>query len=266
MNAAATVSPGTDLRLLQAAGSALFALAGLGFAVLALAWAVRQPVFQFRAIAVDGETTRNSESTIRANALPRLQGGYFTLDLTQARGAFESVPWVRKAQVRRVFPNRLAVTLEEHRAAAYWHRDEADDALVNSFGEVFEANLGDVEDEGLPTLQGPDGQAAAMLAMWRALAPVFATLDERVATLVLSPHGSWQARLESGAVVELGRGTEEEVVARTRRFAGSLTQMTDRFQRPLVHADLRHPDGYALRLRGLEVKPQETPLKKPVSR
>ena len=47
--------------------------------------------------------------------------------------------------------NELRVTLEEHRPAAYWEHDDRDDQLVNTFGEVFDANVGDVEDEHLPT-------------------------------------------------------------------------------------------------------------------
>ena len=50
--------------------------------------------------------------------------------------------------MRRVWPNRIAVHLEEHHPAAFW----GDDKLVNTEGEVFEANLGDVEDDNLPTL------------------------------------------------------------------------------------------------------------------
>ena len=64
--------------------------------------------------------------------------------------------------------------------------------------------------------------------------------------------------LDSGAQVELGRGTDDEVVARTERFAATLPQVTGRFQRPLEYADLRHQDGYAVRLTGITtVNPEE---------
>jgi len=88
--------------------------------------------------------------TIRANAAPLLAGNFYSVDLQQGRAAFETVPWVRHAVVRRVWPDRLSVKLEEHRAAALWEgggEDSSGDRLVNSFGEVFQANLGDVEDD-----------------------------------------------------------------------------------------------------------------------
>ncbi|MGK2900982.1 MAG: cell division protein FtsQ/DivIB, partial [Burkholderiaceae bacterium] len=53
------------------------------------------------------------------------------------------------------------------------------------------------------------------------------------------------------AVLELGRGSDDVVVARSARFVATLGKVTDRFQRPLEYADLRHQDGYAVRLRGV---------------
>lgn len=240
-----------DVRLMNITASVLFVIAaGMGLAAL-VTWGVRQHVFDVRAIHVDGDVSRNSVSTIRANALPLLTGNFFTLDLGQGRRAFEGVPWVRHAVVSRVWPNRLNVRLEEHRAAALWSMDEGSDQLVNTHGEVFQANVGDVEDDDLPTLQGPEGSAPLVLATYRRLSPVFERLDLHLETLSLSGRGSWHAGFESGAEVELGRGTEDELVARTERFAGTVAQVIARYQRPLVFADLRHNEGYALRLKGI---------------
>jgi len=240
-----------DVRLMHVTANALFVVAGLVLGAIALNRVVRLPVFSLRVIHVEGEVSRNSVSTIRANATPQLAGNFFTTDLGKAKRAFESVPWVRQAVVRRVWPNRLAVRLEEHRPAAVWGGDAATDKLVNSYGEVFEANLGDVEDDSLPTLSGPDGSAGHMLSMLNQLRPVFERLDAHVDSLSLSGRGSWRAELDTGAEVELGRGGDDEVVARTERFVATLTQVTSRYQRPLEYADLRHNDGYAVRLKGI---------------
>ena len=252
--AAARAELPLDVRLMNAAASVVYAIAGAGLLVAGLLWLMRSPLFPIRAIQLDGELVRNSVPTIRANAAPRLAGNFFSVDLQAARAAFESVPWVRHAVVRRVWPDRLLVRLEEHRAVALWEGPQADaggDRLVNGQGEVFQANVGDVEDEDLPILAGPEGSAAAMLSMVRRLQPVFARLDLQIEQLHLSSRGSWRAELDSGAAVELGRGSDDELLARTERFARTLTQVTARWQRPLEYADLRHADGYAVRLRGV---------------
>ena len=254
---AARVEPTpADIRFMNVTAYALAGLAALLLAATALLWLARQPLFAIRAITVHGDTAHNSVVTIRANAVPHLAGNFMTIDLDAVRRAFEAVPWVRQAIVRRVWPNRLRVQLEEHRPVALWGGDSANsEQLVDSLGDVFEANLGDLEDDSLPSLDGPDGSAAHVLGMHGRLAPVFAALGLGIDALELSSRGSWKAALDSGAVVELGRGSDDEVLARARRFTATVGEVTSRYQRPLAHADLRHADGYAVRLRGVSTVP-----------
>lgn len=249
----AAMSAPFDVKMMNIAASMLFTL----FVVVLLAaggwWALRHPLFAIAGISVEGDTAHNSALTLRANVAPRLAGNFFTLDLGAARQAFESVAWVRKAVVRRDFPNRLRVQLEEHKAVALWGA-ERDSRLLNNFGEVFEANAGEVDQDELPRLAGPDAQSAQVLAMYRAVKPMFEPLDLGVDQLSLSARGSWQVELDSGAVIELGSGSLEEVTARTQRFVQTLTQVASRYgRRPeaLVSADLRHTNGYAVHLRGV---------------
>jgi cell division protein FtsQ len=160
---------------------------------------------------------------------------------------------VRRAQVRRVYPGSLRVELQEHDAVAYWGPDTGS-ALVNSQGEVFEANVGDVEQDGLPRLLGPAGSSPEVLQMFGLLQPVFKPLGLEVETLELTGRGGWRATLDSDAVVELGGGTPQEVVQRTQRFTRTLTQVAAQYGRrvdALESADLRHAGGYALRMRGV---------------
>ena len=242
-----------DVRLMNGTGSALFTMfAAMAIAALA-AWAANHGLFAISAVTVSGDVTHNNAVTLRANVVPRIAGSFLTIDLGRARAAFESVPWVRRAIVRREFPNRLKVVLQEHRVVAYWG-PEGDSRLLNSFGEVFEANAGEVEHESLPRLAGPAGEAPQVLSLYRLLTPMFEALDLSMEQLELSGRGSWIARLDTGAVIELGRGSEAELQARTARFLKTLTQVTSRYQRrpdAVETADLRHADGYALRLRGV---------------
>jgi cell division protein FtsQ len=242
-----------DVRLMNITATVLFAACALLLVAALGWWALRHPVFAVGGIVVQGDVTHNSTATLRANVMPRLHGNFFTVDLKSAREAFEAVPWVRQAVVKRQFPNRLRVQLQEHRPEAFWGAD-SETRLVNTFGEVFEANAGDVEQDDMPRLVGPEGSAAQVLGMYRGLRPMLERLDLAVQEVTLTGRGGWSMNLDSGAVVELGRGTVEEVLARSQRFASTLTQVTAKYgRRPeaLVTADLRHTDGYAVKLRGV---------------
>mgnify|MGYP003383335971 CR=1 FL=1 len=242
-----------DVRLMHMTASALLLVFTL-LALTALAgWVSQRPVFAIAAITVTGDVTHNNEPTLRANVTSRLAGNFFTLDLANARKLFEATPWVRQAIVRRVFPNRLRVELQEHQATAYWGAEDAS-RLLNTHGEVFEANLGEVEHEMLPHLDGPAGQEPQVLAMYQVLQPMFETLELGLEQLSLSGRGGWTAQLDTGAVIELGRGSDDEVIKRMARFLRTITQVTSRYNRhpdAVESADLRHADGYALRLRGV---------------
>ena len=239
-----------DVRFMNSLSLVFSLVFGAMLLALAVAWLMRQPLFNLSAISVQGDLSHNNAVTLRANVAPRLAGNFFTVDLGRTRAVFESVPWVRKAVVQRQFPNRLKVVLQEHQAIAYWG-PEGDSRLVNSFGEVFEANQGEIESEELPQLNGPQGQASLVLQGYQMLSPLFDKLDAVLERLELTGQGSWRARLDSGAVLELGHGSLDDIQARAQRFISTLTQVSSRYNRELESADLRYANGYAIKLRGV---------------
>lgn len=248
-----------DVRLMNVVSNGLTMLLILALLAVVAWWLAQQSGFALHAVRVHGDVSRNNVNTVRDHALPKLTGNFFTINLRDAQKAFESVPWVRHALVRRVWPNRLWVTLQEHRPAAAWqplvdnsseHNEEAN-ALVNTFGEVFEANVGDVEDEKLPTFQGPANSADQMLDMYRRLTPLFARLEHRIEILMLSPRNSWRAQLDNGTQIQIGSGEADQVQARVEQFVNTLSVVLNHFQRPLEFADLRHREGYAVKLSGI---------------
>jgi cell division protein FtsQ len=243
-----------DVRLMNIVAIALGAAAfvvGLG---LAARWALGQPVFSISKIVIDGDTSHHNALTLKANVGGRISGNFFTLDLAQARGVFESVPWVRKATVRREFPNRLRVTLEEHRGMGFWGA-ASESRMVNSLGEVFEANAGDAEAEELPRLVGADGSSQELLTMYRALSKTLQAANVTIEQLELSARNGWRIQLDSGTQIELGRGTAAEVMARVDQLLVTQKQVLASYQRigwdRVESVDLRHAGGYAIRINGV---------------
>ena len=259
-----TAATPIDVKLMNMTATVLFAAFIVTAGVAAARWVARLPVFDIKGIVVSGDVSHNNALTLRANVAPRLAGTFFTLDLARVRAAFEAVPWVRHAVVRREFPNRLQVVLQEHQPVAYWGGD-GELRLINNFGEVFEANVGEVEQDTLPRLNGPDDHGPEVLAMYRLLAPLLEELELPLDLLELSGGGSWRARLDTGATIELGRGRASDVMARVQRFRKTLSQVTSRYERrpsSVESVDLRHENGYAIRLRGVSTGATATPPRK----
>jgi cell division protein FtsQ len=81
--------------------------------------------------------------------------------------------------------------------------------------------------------------------------------------LALTDRGSWRAKLAHGGVIELGRGSVDDVMARMQRVSKTLAQVTQKLGRKVTaieSADLRHDNGYAIRVRG--VSTQDLPAKR----
>lgn len=253
-----------DIRLMNMTATLLvsvFVLLSIG---AGLWWWLRHPMFSISAITVQGEVTRNNAVTLKANVVPHLNGNFFTLNLDDARTVFESVPWVRSAVLHRDFPNRLRAQLLEHQPMALWGEDGAN-TMINQQGQVFEANVEDLDVDGLPRFKGPPAQSQEVMQMYRYLKPILEAADLDITQLELTARGSWRLQTASGALLELGRGNTVEVGAQVQRFLRTLSQVTSRYGRTpssLAGADLRHKDGYALRLKGvstLDVDPRKKP-------
>ena len=121
--------------ILNGVANALFAAALLMVAYAAVHYAVRLPVFPLREVRMSETFQHVTPEQVEAIVRGEIDGNFFTVNLPRVRAAFERLPWVRKVEVRRQWPDRLDVALEEHVPLARWGAD----ALVNTHGEVFTA-------------------------------------------------------------------------------------------------------------------------------
>lgn len=242
-----------DVRLMNVSAAVLFVLVCAMFAVGIAGELLRSPRLAVAGITVEGVVANVNVPSVRANALPRLSGNFITMDLRKARESFERVPWVRRAVVQREFPNRLRVRLEEHVPVALWGED-GESRMVNIHGEVFEAPAAEQDVTALIRFIGPEGQATTVFEMHKSLVPLFTRLDWDMESLELTHRGGWRVVSTDGAVMELGRGELVEVVARVHRFVRTVEAVVARYGRSITDiesVDLRYPDGYALRIRGV---------------
>jgi len=244
-----------DVKMLNATTNALLALVALALLASGLWWLAQRPMFTLRTIRVEGvaqeQLRRVNSLTIRASAVPRIKGNFFTADLDAVRAAFESVPWVRKAMVRREWPNKLIVTLEEHRALGTWGDDGR---LLSVKGDVFTANLAEAEDDGdLLEFDGPAGSEKEVVARFDQFRNWFAPIKLEPEAVALSNRYAWTVKLDNGLTVELGRADSDATLKeRIARLVSVYPQLVDRLQgKKIENVDMRYPNGLALKADGL---------------
>jgi cell division protein FtsQ len=207
-----------------------------GMAVLAAClgsayWLLLPERFPVTRIELKGELKSTTRAQVEA-VLPRAAGNFFVANLAEVRASVERLPWVRRVAVRRVWPDRLEVSLEEHVALARW----GDERLVNLQGETFPGKTSDA----LPAFIAPGGTAPEVTRRYRRFAAIVAPLGT-VDRVVLTPRHAWQLRLANGQHLMLGRDADS---AETR-----LRQFVEMYPRTKFHdyVDLRYPNGFAVR-------------------
>lgn len=220
----------------------LFAAVALGYA--SVVWFLSRPFFPLREVVVLTPPAHVTTSQLEYVARTAIQGNFFSVDLEQVRSTFEKLPWVRRAEVRRRWPDVLELRLEEHQAAAYWTVSESGDSqLVNRQGEVFIA----ASDADMPAFSGPQGSAAYLQMRYRDFETALAPLGRRVVGLALSAREAWQLRLDDGMVIVLGRDQDRAPIdRRLARFVAAWPQARDSVGIQIAVADLRYPSGFAL--------------------
>ena len=233
--------------MLNGCANALYTLAAAALILAGVYTAVHSPLLPLRQLALQGELTHITREQAEGAAHAGAVGTFLSVDLDMVRRAFESLPWVRKVEVRRVWPDRIQVSIEEHVALARWGADAQARRLVNIYGEVFAGELPDAA--RLPQFSGPVGSAQEVTRHYAAFRQALAPLQFEPRQVLLSPRYAWQLRLSNGLTLELGRDQlKEPVLQRLARFVAFYPQTLGRLNRRLQYVDLRYPSGFALRV------------------
>ena len=251
-----------DARLTNLIANALALLAVSALVAGAIMWVAQRPYFAIDRLHIEpvkaDDLSFVSPATVRATIAGRLTGNFFFIDLNEVRQLIETVPWVRKAQVRRVWPNTLRVGIEEQQPLAFWNQDE----MINTWGEAFSANQGELPDDArLPQLNGPDASERLVVQRYAEIARWFAPLQLRIQDITLSPRYAWEVTLSNGVHLALGRDPAADAAdphgrsgalpfaERIERFVQAWPVLMSRLEgRVLNSADLRYPNGFSMTL------------------
>jgi cell division protein FtsQ len=221
--------------LLKTLANALFVLSALAalYGVFH-AFMHQTGLFPVRHVRLEAPLRQVDAGQVQTVVRSGVRGNLFTADIAQLRQSLEQVPWVRSVTIRREFPDRLAVRLEEHEALARWNGA----AWVNTYGEVFGAEHA----AALPDFIGPEGSSADVARQYAAFGAQLGALNLRITRLALTSRHAWQLHLDSGLVLELGR---EHMQQRLARFVAAYPHSIAAMRGSIRYVDLRYRNGFA---------------------
>ena len=211
-------------------------VAGLGWLGVQAIDPARWPI---QAVRIEGDLERVDRERLQEVVAPLATTGLLLVDVDLVRAAVEHMPWVERAYVRRLWPDRLLLTVVEQQPVARWD----DQRLVNVRGELF-AVTADQHPPGLPELRGPEGQARRLLEQYRLLDSLLSRAGQQVLRLELDARRAWRLTLADGLAVELGR---HEIRTRLERLLGLLIGWGNEQLASAQRIDLRYANGLAVR-------------------
>ena len=222
---------------LNSIANALYAVAFMAALYAAVVLAAQLPIFPLREVRIVGDAQFIARTDVEAIVARELRGNFFTIDLARTRKSFEALAWVRKADLRRHWPDRLEVRVEEHVPLARWGTQ----GLVNTQGEIYVAAY-----EGtLPVFSGPAGSAKEMAIQYAYFRRSLEPIGREPVQVIVSARRAWTLRLDSGLTLELGRADLED---RLGRFVQNYSHAVALLGRRMNHVDLRYSNGFAVRV------------------
>lgn len=151
------------------------------------------------------------------------------VDPGQGAARLQAIPWVRRAEVRRLFPNRIRISLEERRPAAWAARPEGGFVLLDDTGRVLvEAPR---RPEGLPEVTGmgsppvPGDWLPAARPLLRTVAALPDGLRRQVTMAGVAGSG---VTLRLAGVPEVRFGPPRELAAKAAALASLLERLGGR--------------------------------------
>ena len=201
-------------------------------------WLAAPGTLPIKRIRVEGTFRHVSAQTLRELVATSVHGGFFSVDVAGVKRAVEALPWVARAGVRRVWPDTLALDVQEQHALARW----GDGGLINLHGELFTPAV-DSYPAGLPLLQGPPQMNAQLAARYTAMQQELIPLGLRIAELTLDARRAWRVRLDNGLELMLGRS---DSAARLQRFVAVYPKVLAARATDIARVDLRYTNGFAV--------------------
>jgi cell division protein FtsQ len=202
-------------------------------------WINRPENLTIQSVEVTGDLKYLDQEELQPIIAPFVSTNLHLLDAKNLETELEFNTWVHSASMTKLWPDKLRITIHEERPIAFW----GDDSMLNEFGEIIDADLPEKTGQ-LPILFSPEDNGRNMVENYLKVQEWTRDFPAKIIEFREDSRGSWQLKLASGLVVNIGREQQEK---RLRRFVvGYKEELVDKISK--VHTvDLRYTNGFAVK-------------------
>lgn len=195
--------------------------------------------YPINSVGVEGVQDDRRQAEVRM-ALSGLVAdeNFFSVPLAEVFRTARALEWVADVQVRRSWPDRLVLLIEERVPVAVWNGG----LLVSTSGEPFRA-LQQYNVDGLPHLYGPTERLSAVMDYYHSMSKVLAPVGLQIKRLDVDARLTAKLQLDNGVTLVVDR---HQYARKLRRFVRMYDGVLSADERGLAGVDLRYADGMAV--------------------
>ncbi len=227
----------------------------LSLIIFLLPWFFSQPSFYLKYIVVDirsNDIKHVQPNELKKIVINQLNGTALTSDLVSIYNSVISHPWIKEATVRRIWPNKILISLVEHNIVGVW----SDGRFISQAGKLlkfdkFESDTIAREKKCyLIQLDGPPGSELTVLNKAREISERANSVGLVATGFQLSAQYDWRVYFSNGMKMELGgENLATPLDKRLDNFFNSVGWFYENKNSDLVSVDLRYAQGFAFQER-----------------
>jgi cell division protein FtsQ len=200
-------------------------------------FAQTEQLLPIRSIQLMGSFKNLDQQEVESTLQSYIGQGFFSLDIHQLQQTLKANSWTESVSVRRIWPDKLQVTIREKKPIARWD----DDHLLSDSARVFAASGADYAH--LPLVHAANHAPEWALGQFHKLQAQFKRVDERVVSLQVDSRGALDVILINGLQIKLGR---DDVDRKIDRLVNIYQQQILPRREQIERIDLRYSNGFAV--------------------
>ena len=222
-------------------------------------WLYKPGNFPIRKVELINKLENQKSQELQQVAAKALNGGFFSLNVKAFRAEILSkLPWLKTVSVRKVWPNKLLVSITEHKPVVRWLSTDKDKKsqlkkesrnveLLSSKGFVFEPDLTKEQQKKfnkMALLTGPKSSSEKVLQMCYQINNSLKQMQTSIRQCGMNERRTWLLVLDNGIDLKLGK---DNIMQQTERFIRVFSGQLNNYIGSVDYADLRYSNGFSVK-------------------
>ena len=169
---------------------------------------------------------------------------FFNFKINILKKEIEEVPWVKSADIRRVYPGEIKIYIEEHIPIAIWNNE----SYMNNIGDIFFVN--DIK-KNLPIISSNQSGNKIMFEYFSLLLKYISdeNFDIKIKKIEENDIRSLSAYLSSGIIVKFG---SKDIRNKIHTFIKVYKTLNTSDLEKIRYIDMRYSNGFSIGWKGVK--------------